>query len=146
MANKSLNKVMIIGNMGRDPEVRYLASGSAVANFTVATNERFQDKEGNWKERVEWHRVVFFGKTAETVGQYLSKGNRVYIEGSLSTREWEGKDGQKRSTTEIVGRNLIMLGGKGEGRSGEGGRSEGKGSDEPPPYEDSRPPDDDIPF
>jgi single-strand DNA-binding protein len=114
MAGKSLNKAMIIGNLGRDPEVRYLQSGQAVVNFTVATNERYQDKEGEWQEKAEWHRVVIFGKQAETAGKYLNKGSRVYIEGRLQTRDWEGQDGQKRYTTEIVCRNMIMLGGRGE--------------------------------
>ena len=114
MAGKSLNKAMIIGNLGRDPEVRYLQSGQAVVNFTVATNERYQDKEGEWQEKAEWHRVVIFGKQAEVAGKYLNKGSRVYIEGRLQTRDWEDKDGQKRYTTEIVCRNMIMLGGRGE--------------------------------
>jgi single-strand DNA-binding protein len=114
MAGKSLNKAMIIGNLGRDPEVRYLQSGQAVANFTVATNERYKDKEGEWQEKAEWHRVVIFDKLAEVAGKYLNKGSRIYIEGRLQTRDWEGKDGQKRYTTEIVCRNMIMLGGRGE--------------------------------
>ena len=113
MAGKSLNKAMIIGNLGRDPEVRYLPSGQAVANLNVATNDRYQGKDGEWKDRTEWHRIVFFGKQAEIAGQYLNKGSRIYVEGRIQTREWE-QDGQKRYSTEIVGRNMIMLGGKGE--------------------------------
>lgn len=137
MANKSLNKVILIGNLGRDPEVRYLPSGQAVANFSLATSERFQDKENNWQERTEWHRVVFFGKVAEVVGQYLNKGSRVYVEGRIQTREWEGQDGQKRKTTEIVGQNMIMLGGRGESAS----------SSEDASYEQAAPgADEDIPF
>jgi len=140
MASRGLNKVMIIGNLGRDPEVKYLPSGRAVANFSVATNERYQDKDGNWQDSTEWHRVVFFGKTAETVGQYLSKGSSVYIEGRLKTRSWE-QDGQKRYMTEIEGRQMIMLGGRG---------GQGEGSDQEPTHEpthESKPSDDeDIPF
>lgn len=139
MAGKSLNKVMLIGNLGKDPEVRYLPSGQSVANFNIATNDRYQDKEGNWKERTEWHRIVIFGKTAEVVGQYLNKGSRVYIEGRLQTREWE-KDGQKRYTTEVVGFNLIMLGGRGESAE-----PANVGEDTQAP-EGSAPPGEDIPF
>lgn len=136
MAGRSLNKAMIIGNLGRDPEVRYLPSGQAVANFTVATNERWQDKDGNWQDRTEWHRIVLFGKQAEVAGQYLSKGRKVFIEGRLQTREWE-QDGNKRYTTEIVGRNMIMLGGRGEGAE----------ADAEPDYNDSQAGhNDDIPF
>ena len=136
MASRGLNKVMIIGNLGRDPEVKYLPSGRAVANFSVATNERYQDKDGNWQDSTEWHRVVFFGKTAETVGQYLSKGSQVYIEGRLKTRSWE-QDGQKRYMTEIEGRQMIMLGGRG-GQDG--------GGDQEPTYEPTPSADEDIPF
>ncbi len=114
MAGKSLNKVMLIGNLGKDPEVRYMASGAAVANFSLATNERYKDQEGNWNEKPEWHRVVFFGKIAEVIGQYLNKGSKIYIEGRLQTRDWTDKDGNKKYTTEIVGREMIMLGGRGE--------------------------------
>jgi single-strand DNA-binding protein len=146
MANKGLNKALIIGNLGRDPEVRYIPSGQAVANFTIATNERYQDKSGEWNEKTEWHRIVMFGKQAETVGQYLSKGDRVFVEGRLQTRSWEGKDGQKRYTTEIVANNMIMLGGS--GGPGGGGESGGGGQkDYEPDYGDSQaPPDDDVPF
>ena len=146
MANKGLNKALIIGNLGRDPEVRYIPSGQAVANFTIATNERYQDKSGEWNEKTEWHRIVTFGKQAETVGQYLSKGDRVFVEGRLQTRSWEGKDGQKRYTTEIVANNMIMLGGS--GGPGGGGESGGGGQkDYEPDYGDSQaPPDDDVPF
>jgi single-strand DNA-binding protein len=133
MAGKSLNKVMLIGNLGKDPEVRYMASGAAVANFSIATNERYKDQEGNWNEKPEWHRVVFFGKIAEVAGQYLNKGSKVYIEGRLQTRDWKDKEGNKRYTTEIVGRDLIMLGGRGE--------PSGTNDDYQPPTED-----DDIPF
>ena len=137
---KSLNKALIIGNLGRDPEVRYLPSGQAVANFTIATNESYQDKSGNWQERTEWHRIVMFGKMAENAGQYLNKGNRVYIEGRIQTRDWEGQDGQKRKSTEIVANSMIMLGGRGDssGGGGGGGDNYNGGSQAPP--------DEDIPF
>ena len=119
----ALNKVMLIGNLGRDPEIRHTPSGSQVANFTMATTERYTDKSGNRQERTEWHKVVLFGKIAEIAGQYLSKGRQVYIEGRLQTREWEDKSGQRRWTTEVVGNNLVMLG-RGDG-SGGGHQSEG---------------------
>jgi single-strand DNA-binding protein len=118
MAQRGLNKVMIIGRLGRDPEVKYLPSGQAVANFSVATSRTWTDKEGKQEERTEWHRIVAFGKRAELCGEYLSKGRQVYIEGELRTREWE-KDGQKRYTTEIVAWNVLFLGAKGEGPVGE---------------------------
>jgi single-strand DNA-binding protein len=111
----SLNKVILIGNLGRDPEVKYLPSGQAVANFSVATNERWQGKDGKTEERTEWHRIVVFGKSAENCGEYLSKGRSVCIEGRLQTREWDDKSGQKRSTTEVVANRVIFLGSKGEG-------------------------------
>lgn len=139
MAGKGLNKVMIIGNLGRDPEVRYLPSGQAVANLNIATNEKWKDKDGNLKENTEWHRVVLFGKQAEVAGQYLNKGSQVYIEGRLQTREWE-KDGQKRYTTEIVGREMVFLGGRGDGEDRGQDQSQDPGADRPPPG------DDDVPF
>lgn len=112
----SLNKVMLIGNLGRDPELRSTPGGTQVANFSLATTENFTDRGGNRQERTEWHRVVLWGKLAEIAGQYLSKGRQVYIEGRLQTREWEDKQGQKRQTTEVVGTTMVMLGGRGESR------------------------------
>ena len=138
MAEKSLNKAMVLGRLGRDPEVRYLPSGQAVANFSVATSERWKDKDDNWQEKTEWHRIVLFGRLAEIAGQYLSKGGQVYIEGRIQTREWE-QDGNKRYTTEIVGRDIILLGGKGGGSGG--GDEKGHDESNPPP-----PGDEDIPF
>ncbi len=140
MAGRGLNKAMIIGHLGRDPEVRYMQSGQAVANFTVATSEKFKGRDGEMQERTEWHKVVFFGKLAEIAGQWLSKGKQVYIEGRIQTREWTDKDGNKRYTTEIVGQEMVMLGGKGDG--GGGGYS-GADDYEPP---SSGPADDDVPF
>jgi single-strand DNA-binding protein len=118
MAQRGLNKVMIIGHLGRDPEVKYLPSGQAVTNFSVATSSTWTDKEGKPGDRTEWHRIVAFGKRAELCGEYLSKGRQVYIEGSLQTRSWE-KDGQKRYTTEIVAWNVLFLGARGEAPAGD---------------------------
>ncbi|RAL22462.1 single-stranded DNA-binding protein [Lujinxingia litoralis] len=145
----SLNKAMIIGNLGSDPEVRYTQSGAAVTNFNVATNESWVDKSGQRQERTEWHRVVVFGKQAENCGKYLSKGRQVFVEGRLQTRDWEDRDGNKRSTTEIVAMTVQFL-----SSGASGGRSDG-----PPAYTDAdRGPvaaessfdqsfnDDDIPF
>lgn len=109
MAN-GVNKVILIGNLGKDPELRYTPNGIAVANFSIATNERWKDKDGNYQDRTEWHRIVAWRKLAETVGEYLKKGSQVYIEGRLQTRTWEDQNGNKRSTTEIVADSLQMLG------------------------------------
>ncbi|MBN3780483.1 single-stranded DNA-binding protein [Burkholderia sp. Ac-20345] len=108
----SVNKVILVGNLGADPEVRYLPSGDAVANIRLATTDRYKDKEsGDVKEVTEWHRVAFFGRLAEVVGKYLKKGGSVYIEGKLRTRKWQGQDGQDRYSTEIVADEMQMLGG-----------------------------------
>jgi single-strand DNA-binding protein len=112
----SVNKVILIGNLGKKPELRYTPGGQAVANFTLATNERFGGKDGQpAQERTEWHRIVTWGRTAENCGQYLDKGRSVYVEGRLQTREWTDKEGQKRYTTEIVAQTVQFLGGKGGG-------------------------------
>ena len=142
----SLNKVMLIGNLGKDPEVRYTTSGAAVASFSVATTEKFKNKSGEWEEKTEWHNVTLWSRLAEIAGEYLSKGKTVYIEGGLQTRKWQDKDGKDRYTTEIVGEKMQMLSTKGEGggRSG-GGRSGGEPTaayDDPVAYNQ----DDDIPF
>jgi single-strand DNA-binding protein len=113
----SVNKVILIGNLGKEPDVRYMPNGEAVTNITLATTDNWKDKEGNKKEATEWHRVVFFRKLAEIAGQYLKKGSQVYIEGSLKTRKWQDKDGSDRYTTEIVADQLKMLGSKPEGAS-----------------------------
>ena len=116
----SVNRVTIIGNLGKDPETRYAPSGDAVTNITVATTETWKDKAtGEKREATEWHRVVFFGKLAEIAGQYLRKGSQVYVEGSLRTRKWQDKDGADRYTTEINADELKMLGGKGDGQQSE---------------------------
>ena len=112
----SVNKVILIGNLGKDPEMRYLPSGEAIANFSVATSENWTDKtSGDKKEQTEWHRVVFFGRTAEVVGQYVKKGSKIYVEGRLQTRKWQDKEGQERYTTEVRGDVMRMLDRRGEG-------------------------------
>ena len=117
----SVNKVILIGNLGRDPEVRYSPDGAAIANLSVATTSSWKDKAtGERKDETEWHRVVFYGRTAEVAGEYLKKGKPVYIEGRLKTRKWTDKEGQDKYTTEIVGDTMQMLGGR-EGGSGGGG-------------------------
>lgn len=122
----SLNKVQLIGNLGKDPDVRYMPSGEAVTNITLATTDTWKDKtSGDTKEATEWHRVVFFKKLAEIAGQYLKKGSQVYIEGSLKTRKWTDKDGQERYTTEIVADEMKMLGSRGQSSGSESGQSSG---------------------
>lgn len=111
----SVNKVILIGNLGRDPEVRYMPSGDAVANITIATTETWKDKSGEKQEQTEWHRVAMFGKTAEIAGEYLKKGSQVYIEGRLQTRKWTDKEGQERYTTEIRADRMQMLGSRSGG-------------------------------
>ena len=142
----SVNKVILVGHLGRDPELRYTPSGTAVANFSLATNDAWTDKAGEKQERTEWHRVVVWGKQAEIAGEYLSKGKQVFIEGSLQTREWNDRDGNKRQTTEVRAQRVIMLGrGEGRGEVGAAGRSAGA-----PPEMDAGPEpqtiDDDVPF
>lgn len=116
----SVNKVILVGNLGRDPEVRYMPDGGAVTNISVATTDVWKDKGGEKQERTEWHRVVFFAKLAEIAGEYLKKGSQVYVEGRLQTRKWQDKEGQDRYTTEIVAERMQMLGSRG----GAGGASE----------------------
>jgi single-strand DNA-binding protein len=138
----SVNKAILVGNLGRDPEIRYLPSGQSVANFSIATTESFNDRNGSRQERTEWHRIVAWGKLGEVCGQYLKKGRQVYVEGRITTRQYEAKDGSgKRTSTEIVAQTIQFLGGRG-GAVDEVGAGAGFGADLPPP-----PPDDeDIPF
>ena len=118
--SKGVNKVILIGNLGDDPETKYTQSGSAVTNIRLATSESWKDKAtGQNQERTEWHRVCFFGKLAEIAGQYLKKGSKVYIEGSIHTRKWQGQGGQDRYTTEIKAREMQMLDGRGEASGGQ---------------------------
>jgi len=147
----SVNKVILVGNLGRDPEVRFTQGGSPVANFTLATNEVWNDKAGARQERTEWHRVVAWGKTAEIARDHLAKGKQVYIEGSLQTRQWEDRDGNKRSTTEIKANRLVLLGRAegGAGFEGRGGSAETRSTGAPsaePVGDEAPPPDEDIPF
>jgi single-strand DNA-binding protein len=137
-----VNKVILVGRLGRDPEVRYTADGTAVANFTMATSKEWKDKQtGEKKERTEWHKVVAWRRLGEICGEYLAKGKQVYIEGSLQTREWQDKEGNRRWSTEIVADQMQMLGSPGQTQS----------YDEGPGYDDrggpgGRPTEDDIPF
>ncbi len=146
----SVNKVILIGNLGADPEMRYLPSGDAVANLRIATTETWKDKNGEKQETTEWHRVAFFGKTAEVCGQYLKKGSPVYVEGAIRTRKWQDKDGQDRYTTEIRGDRMQMLGGRAGGASVDyesGGESApGARQGTVPASAGATEPDDDIPF
>ena len=146
-----VNKAIIIGNLGKDPEVRFTPGGQAVANFTIATNESWKDKNGQQQERTEWHRIVVWGKLAELCGEYLKKGRQAYVEGRLQTREWQDQEGKKNYTTEIVANVVQFLG----SRDGAGaGRSQTNGADfgPPPPGMDDAPSssgggsDEDIPF
>ena len=155
---RGVNKVILVGNLGRDPEVRYSPNGQAVANVTLATSESWKDKtSGEKQERTEWHRVVFFGRLAEIAGEYLKKGAQIYIEGRLQTRKWQDKDGHDRYTTEIVANDMQMLGSRG----GAGVPSDNFNQDQPPAAENGAPAakkagskntavagdfDDDIPF
>jgi single-strand DNA-binding protein len=125
---RGINKVILIGNLGADPETRAMPSGTTVANLRVATSESWRDKQtGEQQERTEWHRVALFGRLAEVAGEYLRKGSQVYIEGSLRTRKWQDKQGNERYSTEIVGNELQMLGGRGGGSAGAGGGAGGTG-------------------
>ncbi len=154
---KSINKATLIGNVGKDPEVKFLPSGAAVANFTLATSERFKDKGGEFQERTEWHNLVAFQRLAEIVRDYVKKGSKLYVEGRIQTRSWDDKDNQKHYKTEIVVNDLVLLSGRGEGGES-GGYSRSSSSSSSSPY-DQRPPahadelvqsteitDDDIPF
>ena len=116
MAGRSLNRVQLIGNLGKDPEIKYTPQGTPVAKLAIATNERFKDKSGEWQDRTEWHNVVLWQRLAEIAGEYLKKGGKVYIEGRLQTRSWDDKQsGQKKYMTEVVASDMILLGGRGEG-------------------------------
>ena len=138
-----VNKVILIGNLGRDPELRYTQSGQAVTNFSLATSENWNDKSsGERVERTEWHRIVAWGRTAELAAQYLSKGRTVYVEGRLQTREYEDRDGIKRRVTEVVANNITFLGGRG----GDGGASSAPNAGDNEGSGGGSPPDDDIPF
>ena len=127
MASRGVNKVILVGNLGQDPEVRYMPNGNAVANITVATSESWKDQQGQVQERTEWHRCVLYKRLAEIVGEYLKKGAKVYLEGRLQTREWQDQQGQKRYTTEIIVNELQMLDGRSGGGNMGGGQSQPQG-------------------
>ncbi|WP_158771976.1 single-stranded DNA-binding protein [Paraglaciecola sp. L1A13] len=120
MASKGVNKVILVGNLGQDPEVRYMPNGNAVANLSIATSESWKDQQGQMQERTEWHRLTMYRRLAEVAGEYLRKGSQIYVEGKLQTRKWQDQQGQDKYTTEIIVDQMQMLGGKGGGQS-EGG-------------------------
>jgi single-strand DNA-binding protein len=148
----TVNKVILIGHLGRDPEIRYTQAGEPIANFSLATNEVWTDRSGQRQERTEWHRVEIFGKAAQVAKEYLSKGRAVYIEGSLRYEEWTDKEGHKRNSTRIrvsgPGSRLTLLGGRGEGGgpSRRDAAAEGAGEQPSPPADEAPAPEDDVPF
>ncbi|WP_404460773.1 single-stranded DNA-binding protein [Providencia rettgeri] len=153
MASKGVNKVILIGHLGQDPEIRYMPNGGAVASLTLATSESWRDKQsGEMREKTEWHRVCIFGKLAEVAGEYLKKGSQVYIEGSLQTRKWQDQSGQDRYTTEVVvniGGSMQMLGGNGGNQAGSQQPARQPQQQQAPTPQNNEPPmdfDDDIPF
>ena len=151
--SRGINKVILVGHLGNDPEVRYSANGAAIANISIATSESWKDKTtGEQQERTEWHRVVMFNRLGEIAGEYLRKGSLVYIEGKLQTRKWQDKDGQDRYSTEVVANEMQMLGGKGEGSGSAPRSSQGQSKQQPQHNQNQAPQnqapdfDDDIPF
>jgi single-strand DNA-binding protein len=139
---RGVNKVILLGNLGKDPEVKYTPSGMAIARFSLATTERAKDKEGNWQDKTEWHNLVAFGRTAEVAGEYLKKGRTVYIEGALRSSSWDDKEtGQKKYKTEVIVNDLVMVGGQREGGEGGGGYSGGRGGAKAANNFDQRTPD-----
>ncbi len=144
---RGLNKVMLIGNLGADPEIKYAASGTPIANIRLATAENRKNRDGEWEDTTEWHRVVMFGRQAEICKDYLKKGSKIYLEGRIQTRSWDDQGGQKRYMTEIVANQMIMLDGRGDSFSGSqgGGRQQSQSRMDAPPS--SMPEmDDDLPF
>jgi len=146
----SVNRVILVGNLGRDAELKYTPSGAAVSNFSIATSESWKDKNsGERKEKTEWHRIVIWGKTAENLSQYLLKGKQIYVEGRLETRQWEDKEGQKRSTTEVrvgPGDRLVLLGSRDDGGSRRSSAGTESVPNNPAPNQGGALTDDDIPF
>ncbi len=145
-----VNKVFLLGNLGRDPELRSTDSGTTVANFSIATNRRWNGRDGNKKEQVEWHNIVCFGRQAEVAGQYLNKGKQIFVDGRIQTRSWEDQSGETRYRTEIVCENFQMLGGKADSAGGhQGGGYQAPASSKPHygnPASSPEPEDDDVPF
>jgi single-strand DNA-binding protein len=151
---KSVNKVILVGNVGKDPEVKFLPSGQPVANFTLATSDRTKDKQGEWQDRTEWHNLTAYQRVAEIIRDYVKKGSKIYVEGRIQTRSWDDQaSGQKRYRTEIIVNDLVLLSGRGEGGeySGGGSRSNTSNFDQRPPaqheeFAGTEITDDDIPF
>lgn len=141
-----VNKVILVGNLGKDPEVRHLENGTAVANFSMATTESYKDKNGQRQDITEWHNIVLWRGLAEVAEKYLRKGNQVYIEGKLKTRSWQDKDGNTRYTTEIVGDNMTMLGSKSDNRSDSSQPNQENKSESPDPQLEEKDESDDLPF
>lgn len=126
---KSVNKVILIGNLGKDPEIKYTSSGMAVAKFSLATNERYKDKDGQWQDRTEWHNIVAWQRLAEIVGEYVKKGSKLYLEGRIQTSSWDDKEtGQKKYKTEIIANDLVLLSGRGEGEAEGASRGYSRGA------------------
>lgn len=141
--SEGINKVILLGNVGKDPELRYTSGGQAVCELRLATTEKYSGRDGQNKESTEWHRVIVWGKQGENVKQYVQKGRQLYVEGRIQTRTWDDRDGKKQYTTEVVAARVLFLGGGG------GRRSDGPGDEPPPPADHDIPPsggDDDIPF
>jgi single-strand DNA-binding protein len=148
---KSVNKVILVGNVGKDPEVKFLPSGLPVANFTLATSDRAKDKAGEWQDRTEWHNLTAYQRTAEIIRDYVKKGSKIYIEGRIQTRSWDDQaSGQKKYRTEIIVNDLVLLSGRGEGDMGGGSRSSSSYDQRPPAQHEefagTEITDDDIPF
>jgi single-strand DNA-binding protein len=143
---RGVNKVILVGNLGADPEVRYASSGAAVVNFRIATSENWTNKEGGKETRTEWHRIVAFGKLAEICAEYLNKGKQVYVEGRLQSRSWEDKEGNKKWTTEIVANNVVMLGGVAQGGLSASDQARETGGELPEGPPEPTQQEDDIPF
>ena len=157
---KSVNKVILIGNLGKDPEIKYTSSGMAVAKFSLATNERYKDKDGQWQDRTEWHNIVAWQRLAEIVGEYVKKGSKLYLEGRIQTSSWDDKEtGQKKYRTEIIANDLVLLSGRGEGETEGASRGYSRGASagggnfdqSHPPHQDdvahaTQIQDEDIPF
>jgi single-strand DNA-binding protein len=143
---RGVNKVILVGNLGADPEVRYSSTGTAVANFRIATSENWTNKEGGKETRTEWHRIVAFGKLAEICAEYLNKGKQVYVEGRLQSRSWEDKEGNKRWTTEVVANNVVMLGSAAEGGPPASDQVRDTGGEPPEGPPEPGQQEDDIPF
>ena len=147
---KSVNKVILVGNVGKDPEIKVASTGNSIATFSLATTDRTKDQNGNWTDRTEWHNLVAFARTAEVVRDYVKRGSKLYIEGRIQTRSWDDKDGQKKYRTEVIVNDLVLLSGRGDGESGGSSRSGSSYDQRQPAHDDvvqgTEITDDDIPF